>query len=96
MPDYRPRFAVGTWVRIVSPGDLEAFTRAWYSRPDFSAEQLAYADRVARVTRVACYYAGDALYECPGFRVCGTRRACGQTWSRKGEGLWPSRAFRLP
>lgn len=66
MPDYRPQYPIGTWVRIASRAELEAFTRSWFSRDAFQAEQLACADRVVRVTHVPCYYAGDALYECSG------------------------------
>ena len=66
MPDYRALYSIGAWVRTVPRADLEAFARTWHSPHDFNPAQLTYADQVARVMQVPCYYAGDALYECQG------------------------------
>ena len=56
------KFEEGSQVKIVSRSALEVFQREWRLHNPLQDEQLAYADRVVRVTSSAMYHGGDILY----------------------------------
>lgn len=59
---YQARFVEGAAVRIAPLSVLEEFRRTWRLHHPLAAEQLLYADRLARVAEIGFYHGGDALY----------------------------------
>lgn len=59
---YKEAFPVGTEVLIANQGFLEDFVASWKYHHKLQPEQLAYANRVAKVKEVAFYHAGDPMY----------------------------------
>ena len=63
---YNAEYPAGSRVRISSRSALEGFMRSWVHHNKLQAEQLDYADRVARVESVGFYHGGDELYKLQG------------------------------
>jgi hypothetical protein len=65
----KAEFEVGAEVRIADRAFLERFLEEGQYHNELETEQLAYADRVARVKSVAFFHGGDEIYtleEIPG------------------------------
>ena len=60
---YREAFPVGTEVRVADREFLDDFVATWKYHHKLQSEQLAYADRVAKVEGVSFYHGGDPLYK---------------------------------
>jgi len=63
---YNAEYPAGSRARISSRSALEEFMRSWAHHNKLQAEQLDYADRVARVESVGFYHGGDELYKLQG------------------------------
>ena len=59
---YNSAFSTGAPVRIGDRATLEKFMRSWRPHNPLSPEQLAFADKPARVAQVGYYHGGDVLY----------------------------------
>lgn len=66
MARYLEEFPVGSQVRIANRAQLENFAQTWQYHHQLEAEQLAYADLVTEVEKVAFYHGGAVLYELRG------------------------------
>lgn len=63
---YREEFPVGTFVRIRELPVLERFRETWRLHHPLTDEQLACAEREAKVVQVGFYHGGDELYSLDG------------------------------
>lgn len=63
---YRSRFLKGEQVRIESRERLLEFQFSWQLHHPLTAEQVEYADRVAKVADVSFFHGGDVLYSLEG------------------------------
>jgi hypothetical protein len=59
---YKEAFPAGTQVRIADLTFLQDFMATWRYHHKLQAEQLGYANRLARVKGVAFYHGGDPVY----------------------------------
>lgn len=69
MPDplpYKAAFPAGTEVRIADRPFLDDFIATWKFHHKLQPEQLAYADRIAKVEDVGFYHGGDPVYKLVG------------------------------
>ena len=63
---YKETFPKGTRVRVADRTFLERFMNEWKYHHKLQQEQLAYADREARVESVGFYHGGDPVYKLEG------------------------------
>ena len=63
---YKEEFPVGTTVRIADQTFLEDFAVSWKYHHKLQPEQLACANRVAKVKEVGFYHGGDPVYTLEG------------------------------
>ena len=63
---YHEAFPAGTTVRIADRAFLEEFMATWKYHHKLKPDQLAYADRIAKVKGVAAYHGGDMVYTLEG------------------------------
>jgi hypothetical protein len=63
---YKEAFPAGTKVRIADQAFLKDFAATWKYHHKLQPEQLAYAERVAKVKGVAFYHGGDPIYTLEG------------------------------
>lgn len=66
MPPYEPKFPIGSEVMIETREILEHFRQTWMFHNPLSIEQVGYAGRRARISKVGFYHGGDPLYELDG------------------------------
>jgi hypothetical protein len=59
---YKAAFPEGTKVRVADRAFLERFMSEWKYHHKLQPEQLAYADREAKVRAVGFYHGGDPVY----------------------------------
>jgi carboxylesterase type B len=59
---YHEAFPAGTTVRIADRASLEEFMATWKYHHKLKPDQLAYADRTAKVKGVGAYHGGDMVY----------------------------------
>jgi hypothetical protein len=67
---YKEAFPTGTSVRVADRQFPELFIGEWKYHHKLVPEQLAYADREAKVEAVGFYHGGDPVYtleDIPGF-----------------------------
>jgi hypothetical protein len=57
------KFREGSRVRIANRNSLESFLNTWKLHNKLQPEQLAYADRLARVEKTYMYHGGYPLYQ---------------------------------
>jgi hypothetical protein len=62
MKAYEAAFPVGSQVRIIDLQALKQFLEEWKYHNRLEPEQLAFAERVAKVAKVGFYHGGDPLY----------------------------------
>ncbi len=63
---YKEAFPEGTRVRVADRTFLERFMNEWKYHHKLQQEQLAYADREAKVESVGFYHGGDPVYKLEG------------------------------
>jgi len=63
---YKEAFPSGVEVRVAERAFLEDFVATWKYHHKLQLEQLAFADRVAKVEAVSFYHGGDVLYKLEG------------------------------
>jgi hypothetical protein len=59
---YKEAFPKGSKIRVADRAFLELFTQEWKYHHKLKPEQLAYADREAKVKGVGFYHGGDPVY----------------------------------
>ena len=59
---YHEAFPAGTTVRIADRASLGTFMETWKYHHNLQPNQLAYADRTAKVKAVGAYHGGDMVY----------------------------------
>ncbi len=60
---YKEAFPVGTAVRIADRPFLDDFIATWKHHHKLQPDQLAYADRAAKIEHVGFYHGGDPVYK---------------------------------
>ena len=63
---YNAEYPVGTVVKIAVRQELDQFRRTWKYHHPLNEEQLAFADKTAKVKEVSFYHGGDELYTLEG------------------------------
>lgn len=63
---YKEAFPAGTMVRVADRAFLERFMSEWKCHHRPRPDQLAYADREAKVKSVGFYHGGDPVYTLEG------------------------------
>jgi hypothetical protein len=63
---YNAEFPAGVMVRVASRESLENFLMTWQYHNKLQPEQLAFADRTAKVEKVFFYHGGYELYQLDG------------------------------
>lgn len=84
---YHEAFPAGTTVRIADRASLENFMARWKYRHNLKPDQLAYADRTAKVKGVGAYHGGDMVYtleNIPGLWL----EWCLREWRLRMKGLF--------
>lgn len=63
---YKEAFPAGTKVRVADLPFLELFMKEWKYHHKLAPDQLAYANREAKVKGAAFYHGGDPVYTLEG------------------------------